>query len=125
MAVILVIDDEEMVRATIRMRLEQGGHEVVEAGDGNEGLATLERYAVDLVVTDIIMPEKEGIETIRAIRQRRPELAIVAISGGGRTSTLDFLGAAKKLGADHALRKPFTGAELLQVVDAALQRGRG
>lgn len=122
MARILVIDDEELVRTTIRMRLEQNGHEVVEAGNGDEGLATLERRPVDLVVTDIIMPEKEGIETIRAIRRRNPEVGIVAISGGGRTSPLDLLSAAKKLGADQALRKPFTGAELMHVVDAALQR---
>jgi CheY-like chemotaxis protein len=122
MALILVIDDEALVRTTIRMRLEQNGHQVIEASNGNEGLHALEQQPFDVVVTDIIMPEKEGIETIRAIRHRNPQIGIVAISGGGRTSTLDFLGAARKLGADQALRKPFTGSQLLEVVDAALRR---
>ena len=119
---ILVLGGDGYLGWPTAMHLSAHGHEVVEAGNGNEGLRALESQAFDLVVTDIIMPEKEGIETIRAIRHRSPEIGIVAISGGGRTSTLDFLGAAKKLGADQALHKPFTGSQLLEVVEAALRR---
>lgn len=120
MARILVIDDEELIRETIRMRLEQSGHEVFEAGNGAEGLRRLEEIDVDLVVTDIIMPEQEGIETIRLIRERDPKIGIIAISGGGRTRNFGFLDFAKKLGANGALPKPFTGTQLLAVVESTL-----
>jgi CheY-like chemotaxis protein len=122
MARILVIDDEELIRETIRMKLEQSGHEVIEAGNGVEGLLALEQHAVDLVVTDIIMPEQEGIETIRRIRDRDPNVGIIAISGGGRTRNFGFLEFAKKLGANCALSKPFTGTQLLALVEDTLER---
>ena len=122
MARILVIDDEELIRETIRMKLEQSGHEVIEAGNGVEGLLALEQHAVDLVVTDIIMPEQEGIETIRRIRDRDPHVGIIAISGGGRTRNFGFLEFAKKLGANSALSKPFTGTQLLALVEDTLER---
>lgn len=121
MATILVIDDEALIRETIRMKLEQSGHQVVEAGNGIEGLRMLDEHAVDLVVTDIIMPEQEGIETIRKIRERNAHVGIIAISGGGRTRNFGFLDFAKKLGANGALSKPFTGSQLLALVETTLK----
>lgn len=121
MARILVIDDEELIRETIRMKLEQSGHVVTEAANGVEGLRALEDGLFDLVVTDIIMPEQEGIETIRKIRHRDPQVAIIAISGGGRGRNYQFLDIAKKLGANEALSKPFTGSQLLALVETTLR----
>jgi CheY-like chemotaxis protein len=121
MARILVIDDEELIRETIRMKLEQSGHVVTEAANGVEGLRALEDGLFDLVVTDIIMPEQEGIETIRKIRHRDPLVAIIAISGGGRGRNYQFLDIAKKLGANEALSKPFTGSQLLALVETTLR----
>jgi CheY-like chemotaxis protein len=121
MATILVIDDEALIRETIRMKLEQSGHQVIEAGNGIEGLRALEEQAIDLVVTDIIMPEQEGIETIRKIRERTATVGIIAISGGGRTRNFGFLDFAKKLGANGALSKPFTGSQLLALVETTLK----
>ena len=121
MARILIIDDEELIRETIRMKLEQNGHEVTEASNGAEGLRALAEGQIDLVVTDIIMPDQEGIETIRKIRQRDARIGIIAISGGGRGRGLQFLDIAQKLGANASLPKPFTGSQLLAVVEATLR----
>jgi len=113
---ILIIDDEEMMRDTIAMMLEDGDFEIRGAADGNIGLRELETYRPDLVITDIIMPNKEGIETILEIRRKWPDLPIIAISGGGRTSNMDFLEAAKKFGANETLHKPFTVDEIVAAV---------
>ncbi len=120
MAKILVVDDEELARFTIREVLRTEGHEVVEAGNGNEGIDCLKAEPFDLVVTDIIMPEKEGVVMIIEIRRDFPDLGVIAISGGGRTHNLNFLELARKFGADKVLAKPFTAAELLQTVDECL-----
>ncbi|MEX2616174.1 MAG: response regulator [Alphaproteobacteria bacterium] len=117
---VLVIDDEANARDTIAMMLENGGYEVRQAADGNGGLRALQEGTVDLVITDLIMPEKEGIETIVEIRKRWPDIRIIAISGGGRVSNLDFLEIARKLGANAILRKPFTRSQLLECVKRAL-----
>jgi CheY-like chemotaxis protein len=119
-ATILVIDDEEMVRATLRLALESVGHEVLEAGNGDDGLRLLDANDVDLTITDIIMPDKEGIETIIEIRRRQPEAKIIAISGGSRSQDIDFLRIAERLGALHTLAKPFSPQMLLQLVDSAI-----
>jgi len=120
MAAILVIDDEPLVRSTIRFGLERAGHRVAEAPDGRVGKEMFERQRYDLVITDIIMPEEEGIATIRALKRRDPGIKILAISGGGRSANSDFLEAAAKLGADATLPKPFTAEELLGTVNALL-----
>ena len=116
MARILIVDDEELVRLTLRQALEKERHELVDATNGEEALRLLRRRAVDLVITDIIMPEKEGIETIREIRQDYPETKIIAISGGGRMGNVDFLRMSQLLGADAILPKPFGPEELLKLV---------
>ncbi|MBI3758100.1 MAG: response regulator [Deltaproteobacteria bacterium] len=120
---ILVIDDETSVRTLMRQVLEEEGYQVDEAGDGEEGLARLQATLADLVITDIFMPHKEGIETIRELRHRFPGVKIVAISGGGRQSRLEPpLSEAQLFGAHHTLAKPFTPQELLAVVNTTLSQ---
>ncbi len=122
MARILVVDDEEIIRFTLRQMLQKAGHEVFEAANGHVALKTFEDLGVDLVITDIIMPEKEGIETITEIRRRNPELKIIAVSGGGRTMTMNYLETAERFGADCALAKPLRRGDVLDAVDNALGR---
>lgn len=122
MARILLIDDEDLVRATLRYALERAGHSVVEAGNGREGIAILDRGGIDLMVTDIVMPEMEGIETIRTVRREHPEVKIVAMSGVAVVA-VDFLELAGRLGADEILRKPFSAKTLTDAVERILPRG--
>lgn len=124
MACILVVDDEELVRVTLRQMLEKAGHEVFEATNGDEALRAFDEHKdkADLVITDIIMPEKDGIETIAALRKQKPDLKIIAISGGGRTGNMDFLDIAKKFGASDILAKPFEKEQVLNVVNKVLDQ---
>ncbi len=117
---LLVIDDDAMVRATLRDILEEAGFEVIEAADGERGLAAFDRTPVDLVITDILMPGKEGIETIVELRRRHLALPIIAVSGGGATHNLEFLRFAKQLGADRILAKPIGADDLVQAVREVL-----
>jgi DNA-binding response OmpR family regulator len=122
MARILVIDDDPLMRSLIVRTLGEAGHELREAVDGEKGLALALAETFDVVVTDILMPGKEGIETIRELRQARPDIGIVAISGGGSHHLMDFLQFARQFGADQAIAKPFRAADLVAAVDAALRR---
>lgn len=120
MARILIIDDEAALRRTMRRMLAGTGHEIVEASNGAEGLAVLQERAVDLVITDLVMPDKDGIETIQILRERWPELKILAVSGRGLLNPRERLADAQLFGADAALPKPFKVAELLEQVAALL-----
>ena len=120
MARILIIDDEDELRSMLRQMLEQTGHEVTEAVNGAEGIQLYEQDRPDLIITDIIMPEKEGVETIIALRRADPDLPIIAISGGGRLEATDFLTMTKKLGARRTLSKPFRRDQLLEAVGECL-----
>lgn len=122
---ILVIDDDPLVRKTLRVILEDEGYSVRCAKDGRDGLAAFREGPPDLVITDIIMPEQEGLETIMAIRSAWPEGAIIAISGGGRIQYADILHAAKRLGADAILAKPFEPHELIATVKSCWQERLG
>lgn len=113
---ILVIEDNPIVRSTVGRILQAGGYEVISASDGLQGVAAFRKEQPDLVVTDIIMPEQEGIETIRQILSDRPNAKIIAISGGGRIGNTDFLQIARKVGASEVLPKPFDPDDLLQLV---------
>jgi DNA-binding NtrC family response regulator len=117
MTKILVIDDDVIVRETIIQILEDQGYQVVGAEDGRRGLAAFRSERPDLVITDIIMPEKEGIQTITEIRRERPDAKIIAISGGGRIGNTDFLKIAQKLGATDIISKPFDPDDFLNRVD--------
>jgi CheY-like chemotaxis protein len=117
---ILVIDDEPQVRAMLRQMLERGGYEVLEAEEGRAGIKLYQEQAPDLIITDILMPGKEGIETILALRKAHPSVKIIAISGGGRMGKLDVLPIAKSFGAVRTLAKPFEREELLEAVQSVL-----
>jgi CheY-like chemotaxis protein len=121
MANILVIDDEPGVRTLVRDTLELMGHTVEEAANGIAGVQKFEEAPFDLVITDIIMPDQEGIETIQRLHQLNPKQKIIAMSGGGRTKTVEFLQIAQKLGADQILKKPFGPSVLRDAVRACLR----
>jgi len=120
MALILVIDDSEVMRALVRRMLERDDHSVIEAQDGEVGLYLFTSCAPDLVVTDLIMPNKEGIETIKEMRRMRPDARIIAMSGSIDVTGGLYLRVASKLGADEVLEKPFQPAQLLRAVDRLL-----
>jgi CheY-like chemotaxis protein len=124
MALILVIDDVAMMRDLVRRMLERAGHSVIEAADGEAGIAVVEMQDPALVITDLIMPKKEGIETIQQIRRSHPNTKIIAMSGHVRPDGISYLDAARKLGADAILAKPFLRVALLEVVDRLLNVGR-
>lgn len=96
------------------------GHTVEEARDGEQGIAQYEREPADVVLTDLIMPEKEGIETIMELKRKHPNVKIIAMSGGGRVTAADYLQLAKKLGAIRTLAKPFTNEALRATIAATL-----
>src|SRR5712692_8197387 len=113
---ILVIDDDHAVRLTIQVILERAGYEVVCAADGEQGVRAFERAPPQLVITDIIMPNKEGLEAIVEIRARNATTPIIAVSGGGRIGNTDFLKMALKVGANAILPKPFEREDLVAAV---------
>ncbi len=113
---VLVVDDEEQMRSMLRQVLESAGYEVMEAPDGNVALWIFKEKPADLIITDIIMPEKEGLETIIELKQDFPDVKIIAISGGGHGNKGQYLDMAKKMGADNTLAKPFEKEELLKTV---------
>ena len=116
MSHILVIDDDDVVRTLIGRVLERAGHSTSLAANGMEGIRRLSEGAFDLVITDLVMPEMEGIETISAIRQTDPALPIIAISGGIRGDKAGPLGDAILLGARATLEKPFRNEQLVALV---------
>ena len=118
---ILVIDDEAMVRNTIARVLEHEGYRVTLAVDGLRGLTSFRKEPPDLVITDIIMPEEEGIGTIRRMLEEQPKTKIIAISGGGRIGNVDFLRIAENIGAMAIMRKPFAPSEFLNLVSQCLK----
>jgi DNA-binding response OmpR family regulator len=120
MAKILVVDDEPAILLMLKKMLEKADHEVDTASDGNEGITLFEKYKHDLLITDIIMPEKEGMETIIELRKKYPDLKIIAISGGGRISPEGYLPGAKLLGANMVFQKPLVQKEFLEAVSILL-----
>lgn len=124
MARILVVDDDEQFRRMLREMLERAGHEVHDAANGVVALELDREHQSDLVVIDLVMPEKEGLETILDLRRRRPDVKIIAISGGGRSNPNANLAAAKKLGARSTLTKPFTRNDVLLAIDEVLTGGK-
>lgn len=117
---ILVIDDDPAILLMIEIILTGAGYRVTCAPDGDEGVRLFRALRPDLVITDVIMPVREGIETILAIRQDQPNAKIIAMSGGGRTASRDLLTMARRLGADRIMSKPFTIDELTAVVEQTL-----
>jgi two-component system chemotaxis response regulator CheY len=107
MTAILLIDADGHALAALRRTLERAGYTVLEAYNGREGLQRYRTAPTEVVITDILMPEQDGLETIRALRRQFPEVKLIAISGGGRTVHMDFLDVAERLGVHCTLHKPF------------------
>lgn len=122
MSAILVIDDDASVREVVSEMLRLEGYEVTIAENGEEAISRLAKQRFELVITDLIMPEKEGIETIAEIRRNDDSIPIIAISGGGRLGPGDYLETARYIGADATLAKPFARQELLTTIDRLLSR---
>ena len=119
MAKILVIDDDEQIRALLKRILESADYSVVTADNGVVGLKILAQDRFDLVITDLIMPEKEGLETIIEIKRDFPEVKIIAMSGGDSTGC-DYLPMTKPLGANSCLNKPFGPDDIIKLVQELL-----
>ncbi|MGN7611532.1 response regulator [Magnetococcales bacterium HHB-1] len=121
MAHILVIEDDELFGIYLEQILHDAGHTTVLAKDGREGLRCWQKETFDLILTDIIMPEKDGIELLRDLRNTAPQPKIIAMSGGGRgVFSGEILSITKVLGADHSIKKPFTKEDILPVIDSLL-----
>jgi len=120
MARILIIDDEPQIRSMLTLMLERDGYEVVEAPDGVSGIKAYRQNPVDLIITDLIMPNKDGIGMIIDLKKEFPDVKIIAMSGGGLNKPDGYLKGAKKLGAACTLTKPIDREELLNAVRATL-----
>jgi DNA-binding response OmpR family regulator len=123
MANIIVIEDEAAIRRLVARILGRSGHEVREASNGRDGVALHRAQPADLVITDLFMPEQDGIETIQQIREFAPETPILAMSGGGSRGNTDSLEDAELFGADAVMMKPFSPEELDQAVAGLLNGG--
>jgi DNA-binding response OmpR family regulator len=119
MATILLIDDDELLRGALVQALANAGHQVLEASDGKQGCDLARNPSVDLVLTDLVMPVQEGVETIMKLRRERPRLPIIAMSGGVSNSKL-YLDIAGKIGARRMLPKPFAPSTLIALVQQVL-----
>jgi CheY-like chemotaxis protein len=120
MAKVLVIDDDAAMRRMVVRALSAKGHDVAEAENGQDGLEAMEQGKPAVMITDILMPKTEGIETITKAKERFPKTKIIAISGGGMSRNLMFLDVARALGVDATLAKPFRPAELVDAVTRVL-----
>lgn len=120
MASILLIDDDPTIQLLFYQFLTELGHEVAQAEDGKVGMRLLEQHKPDLVITDILMPEMDGLEILMAIQKMNPEIPIIAISGGSRQLQIDFLRQAKLFGARYVFEKPVPLDVLRKAVDELL-----
>jgi CheY-like chemotaxis protein len=117
------MDDDELIIKMLRMALENRGYDVIAATNGREGVRLYGTTPVDLVISDILMPEMDGIEALKALRQRNPELKLIAVSGGGKRLKMDLLKVARILGATATFEKPYNIQELLATVSRLLSPG--
>jgi DNA-binding response OmpR family regulator len=121
MAKVLIIDNDPLLCDTLKMAAEGAGHTVVLAQNGREGLEIFETLKPDVVVTDILMPEKEGMETIVEVRRLNPGVPIIAMSGAAPTGNISFLKIAQKLGANRTLSKPFAMDAFVAAIAAVVK----
>jgi CheY-like chemotaxis protein len=129
---ILVIDDEEDIRIVLQQVLELEGYEVAVAADGREGLAILDQDGADLVITDVIMPGMDGVETLEHIREKWSDMPVIVISGGGNVAPMEYqpgaiatnayLESARQAGAALSITKPFERKELVDAVGSLLSQ---
>lgn len=116
MARILIVEDSKDFRSLLQARLEMEGFEVAAASSGADALQVMARQPADVIVTDVFMPDKDGLETILEMRARYPEARIVAMSGWQSSRGVDYLRVAREIGAAHILRKPFDLEEMVQML---------
>lgn len=121
MALILIVDDNQALRAVLKQALEAAGHVAAQAGSGRAAIQLIRLQRPDLVLTDLMMPEQDGLEVIMMIQKEFPEIPVIAMSGGTRNSSL-YLDMAKKLGARQILAKPFMPDQLFAAIKDALGR---
>ena len=119
-ALILIVDDDAVTRKLLNGVLEKQGYQVVEASNGKEAIEQFKEKKPDLVITDIIMPEKEGIETIRTLKDLDADVKIIAISGGGAIQSEEYLKVAKHVGAKYTVEKPIDTEDLIEKVSSML-----
>lgn len=124
MARIILIEDESAIRRLVTRILARDGHEIREAANGRDGVALHRADPADLVITDLFMPEQDGIETIQQIREFAPQTPILAMSGGGSRGSTDSLADAELFGAQSVLSKPFSPEELSREVTRLLDGSR-
>lgn len=122
MASVLIIDDDDMLRTLLADTLARAGYTVLQAGDGAQGLDLFRATSIDLVLTDLIMPVQEGVETMLQLRREAPHVPIIAMSGGVSHAPL-YLDIAAKVGARRVMPKPFTPRELVEAVNEVLAPG--
>jgi len=115
---VLVVDDDQHIRAVLKIFLERTGYEVEESRNGNEALRSHRQHPAALMLIDLIMPDKEGLETIREVRRADPNVKIIAMSGAGHGN---YLTAAKLLGANAAITKPFSMDETITIIRSILE----
>lgn len=117
---VLIVDDDEQVRIMLHRVMEWAGFEARVAENGREAMKALAREPADLVITDLIMPEQEGLETISRLKKDYPAIKIIAISGGGRIGPEAYLPTAREMGADRIFTKPFNVQEIVEAVNELL-----
>jgi len=117
---ILIIDDDDIIRRMLRLMLTKAGYDVLDAADGKEGIERFRENDVDLVITDLIMPEKEGLEMIMELKTDFPDVKIIAMSGGAQMGPEGYLQLADALGAQRTLKKPIAREDLLAAIEEIL-----
>ena len=120
MATVLIVDDDESLRTLLKRVLQRAGYEARTAANGQEALASFRQQPADLVITDLFMPQQDGLETIMALRRMSKHLPIIAVSGGGSASQFDLLRTASLFGAARVLLKPFRVEEVVAAVGELL-----
>ena len=117
MSRILIIDDDDQMRMMLKQTLERAGYEVIDAPDGDKGIQLMRETSADLVITDLIMPEKDGMETVIELKREFPDIKIIAVSGGSRAiDPRDYLHYATQAGAMKTFTKPFDPKEILEAI---------
>lgn len=117
---LLVVDDDFHIRESLCIKLSEGGHTITSAKNGADAMEAVKRTKFDAVITDILMPVTDGLELIGELRRSQPDVRIVAMSGGGRISSIHYLDAAKELGAHAVVTKPFSFSELITALSSVL-----
>ena len=122
MTSILLVDDDVQFRTMLAEVLTVAGYDVREASDGNQGTRLYESWPADLLITDLVMPDKEGLEMILEMKRMHSGVKIIAISGGGRHGSEDYLKIARAFGAERVLAKPFSHREILEAIKQVLNQ---